>query len=211
MTAARPGIGASGRPRKMVGRGVAGILLTGVTTGVVRRMERDFTATGRLRSSTSGLVYATYGAHVVMTALAARRPVLPLPAPTKGSAVLGTAVGAAGVGVFTAGAGVFPTAAQVSGTQAGELVTDGIYRWSRNPQYLAYLLGCVGFGLARRSGDALVLASWPAIVFAYWIRREEANLGRIFGSDYLAYRSRTGRWLSLPPIHPRVGADAPVG
>ena len=179
-----------------------GILLTGVTAGVVRRMEQDFISAGRLRSSTSGLVYATYGAHVVMTALAARRPVLPLPTPTKGSGVLGAAVGAAGVGVLAAGAGVFPTAAQVSGTQAGELVTDGIYRWSRNPQYLAYLLGCAGFGLARRSGDALVLASWAGFVLTYWIRREEDNLTRIFGSDYLAYRSRTGRWLSLPPTHP---------
>lgn len=42
-----------------------------------------------------------------------------------------------------------------SGAQEGPLVTKGVYCYSRNPQYLGYIVGLAGLAVARRSGAGL--------------------------------------------------------
>lgn len=76
------------------------------------------------------------------------------------------------------------------------LVTDGIYRFTRNPMYLGMLLLYAGIALA--AGGALTAAAWVAvfvILNVYVIGREEAYLERRFGHAYAAYRRRVRRWL----------------
>lgn len=76
------------------------------------------------------------------------------------------------------------------------LVTDGFYRYTRNPMYLGMALLLVG--LAMFLGTV-----WPAFappVFAWvltqrFIRAEEASLLRAFGTEYEEYRRRVRRWL----------------
>jgi protein-S-isoprenylcysteine O-methyltransferase Ste14 len=76
------------------------------------------------------------------------------------------------------------------------LITSGPYRLSRNPLYL-------GGNVFVFLGAALLLGS-PAAVFItivhlplvnLLIRREESQLERDFGKEWLEYRKRVRRWL----------------
>jgi prolyl oligopeptidase len=79
------------------------------------------------------------------------------------------------------------------------LVTNGPFRFSRNPMYL---------GLALISAGVAVSFNllWPVIILVVVvipvmrrrvIVREEAYLERTFGRDYRRYRERVGRWLVI--------------
>lgn len=76
------------------------------------------------------------------------------------------------------------------------LVTDGLFKWSRNPMYLGLALFLTG--LAVILGTLMPFAG--AIAFAviadrWYIPFEEAALTRKFGERYEAYRRITRRWL----------------
>lgn len=82
------------------------------------------------------------------------------------------------------------------GEESHKLITEGAYRYTRNPMYLAMALFLVG--LWPLTGGWWPLA--PLIVFIaliqhYFIRREERMLTNTFGDDYLAYKARVRRWL----------------
>lgn len=76
------------------------------------------------------------------------------------------------------------------------IVTNGIYRFTRNPIYLAFLLMLIGFPLNSGSYWGVVLAP-----FMMWsmnklvIEKEEAYLEKKFGEIYSSYKSRVRRWL----------------
>jgi len=79
--------------------------------------------------------------------------------------------------------------------QVSALVTDGVYRWTRNPMYLGMTLIYLGFAIYADSLITLLLI----VPVTFWITRnviekEEAAMTARFGSDYLAYRERVGRW-----------------
>ena len=75
------------------------------------------------------------------------------------------------------------------------LVTDGIYRWTRNPMYVGLSLILVGIGLA--TGSVWFLVALPFAVFAVTklaIEREELYLADKFGAAYHDYKARVRRW-----------------
>lgn len=81
-------------------------------------------------------------------------------------------------------------------SRTSALVTGGIFRITRNPLYLSLLLLLVAY--------ALRLGSWvtwlgPALFVTYITRfqiiPEERILTVKFGSAYLAYKTRTRRWV----------------
>jgi len=79
---------------------------------------------------------------------------------------------------------------------ATTLVTDGPFRYSRNPLYLSLTLMYAGIGIIANSLWALILL--PAVVLfmsLFVIRREEAHLQRAFGEEYERYRANVRRWL----------------
>ncbi len=76
------------------------------------------------------------------------------------------------------------------------LVTDGPYRFSRNPMYvgMAFLFAGLTFAL----GALVALALLPVVIVVidrYVIAREEPYLERRFGEAYNEYRTRVRRWL----------------
>jgi len=76
------------------------------------------------------------------------------------------------------------------------LVTDGLYRRTRNPMYLGATLMLIGLGVAFWSWWFLIAT--PAAMLAVTklaIEREEVYLARRFGQPYLDYCARTRRWL----------------
>ncbi len=76
------------------------------------------------------------------------------------------------------------------------LITEGPYRYSRNPMYLALSLLYAGLSIAADSPWTLALLAPLLIVMHYGvIIREERYLERKFGDDYRRYKSTARRWL----------------
>jgi protein-S-isoprenylcysteine O-methyltransferase Ste14 len=76
------------------------------------------------------------------------------------------------------------------------LVTSGIYRFTRNPIYLGFLLMVTGLPL--NSGliwGAVMAPFYMMIMTRLIIEKEETYLERKFGKTYVSYTSRVRRWL----------------
>lgn len=105
----------------------------------------------------------------------------------------GGLVGIAGVRAFLQ-AGT--TANPMDPDKASRLVSSGMYRYSRNPMYLALLLALLAWGIWL--GNLLALLTVPAFVAIMnrlQIRPEERALQRLFGDEYLEYTRQTRRWI----------------
>lgn len=82
------------------------------------------------------------------------------------------------------------------GGSASRLVTGGPFRISRNPMYLSLVLAYAGIALMLDLPWALALLPVPALLAQrVQIPFEEARMARLFGREYLDYRSRVRRWL----------------
>jgi protein-S-isoprenylcysteine O-methyltransferase Ste14 len=82
------------------------------------------------------------------------------------------------------------------GVRATVLVTTGAYRYTRNPMYLG--LVTMLFGLAILLGSFTPPVVIPFVVWilhSKFIGREEKWMESWFGESYLAYKSKTSRWL----------------
>ena len=73
-----------------------------------------------------------------------------------------------------------------------ELLTEGPFRWCRNPMTLGTILAYLGIAVAARTvaGTVLVL-SLAASLLVYLKRFEERELAERFGDAYLAYKRET--------------------
>jgi protein-S-isoprenylcysteine O-methyltransferase Ste14 len=110
-----------------------------------------------------------------------------------------------GVALFTAGFALFIWAIATfrrAGTsvQTSEPTTaiaaSGPYRFTRNPIYLAMLLGQTAFAIGFNSVWLLVtLVAFYFVLLYGVIAREEAYLERKFGRVYLDYKDRVRRWV----------------
>jgi len=80
-----------------------------------------------------------------------------------------------------------------------ELLTEGPFRYCRNPMTLGTILAYLGLAVARGTiaGAALVI-SLAASLLVYLKRLEEGELAERFGEAYLAYKRET------PFIMPRL-------
>lgn len=110
----------------------------------------------------------------------------------------GAALAAAAAGLGAAALGRFRRAgtAVEPWRPSTALVTDGVYRFTRNPIYLAMALLYVASALAMDSAVALVLLPpLLALVQIGVISREERYLERKFGDEYRRYRSSVRRWM----------------
>jgi protein-S-isoprenylcysteine O-methyltransferase Ste14 len=79
---------------------------------------------------------------------------------------------------------------------ASALVMQGLYRWTRNPMYLAMLLVLIGW--------ACIVSNWAALamlpLFVIYLNRfqigpEERALRARFGAEFEAYCRKVRRWL----------------
>ena len=77
-----------------------------------------------------------------------------------------------------------------------DLVTDGFFRYSRNPMYLGLTLFLAGAGMLLGSLSSLVIVSIFFLIADRWyIPHEEQRLNSVFGPAYIAYRARAPRWI----------------
>ena len=115
----------------------------------------------------------------------------PLVPPALGLALAGLALELAAARALTnGGASTRPNDAPAA------LVTNGVFRWSRNPFYCGILLLMLGVMLAFSLDWGVVLM--PLLFLALdrlVIPVEERRLESAFGQAYLDYSARTRRWL----------------
>src|SRR5215216_3037632 len=77
-----------------------------------------------------------------------------------------------------------------------QLVTSGIYRFTRNPIYLGFLLMVIGLPLSSGLYWGFVMAPFYILTMdRLVIEREEAYLEKKFGKTYTSYASNVRRWL----------------
>ncbi len=81
-------------------------------------------------------------------------------------------------------------------SEASSLLTDGVFRISRNPMYLGLLLLLIGWALWLGTVSPwLVLPCFVIVISVWQIVPEEQALDGLFGEQYLAYRRSVRRWL----------------
>jgi protein-S-isoprenylcysteine O-methyltransferase Ste14 len=116
-----------------------------------------------------------------------------------------------GIGMIVAGAGFVVSAfvrfvIEGFGTPApiappSHLVVGGVYRYIRNPMYVALIICILGQALALNQPVLLTDAAITAAAFVgFAVIYEEPTLSRQFGSEYEAYRANVPGW--WPRLHP---------
>jgi protein-S-isoprenylcysteine O-methyltransferase Ste14 len=186
-------------PARRPGRAAAVVVFSASGVLLLRR-RRELLTTGRLSAPTVAWMYATYTTHAAASAWLLTRDRAPTEHPRMARCLrwTGSVLALSGSGLWTAGADHFAGPGQLSGTQVGNQVSSGVYRYSRNPQYTGLVLTLYGLALARRSPGAAALATAAAAAYRWWVPVEEAHLEATFSADYRNYRARTPRWIGLP-------------
>ena len=115
-----------------------------------------------------------------------------------GMRILGACVGLTGDAVFIAAVVTMRDSwrAGVAAEEKTELVTDGIYRISRNPAFLGFDLVYVGILLMFFNWPLCALSAFAVVMFHLQIVRvEEVFLRSAFGDEYAAYEGKVCRYL----------------
>ena len=82
------------------------------------------------------------------------------------------------------------------GTRANLIVTEGAFRYTRNPMYLGLIVTLIGTSILLGTISPLIII---LIVFLIlhnqFVLCEEKWMEEWFGQSYLDYKSKTPRWL----------------
>jgi protein-S-isoprenylcysteine O-methyltransferase Ste14 len=76
-----------------------------------------------------------------------------------------------------------------------ELITTGVYRYSRHPSYLAFFAVAFGVFLLIPNLITLVLLVYTWVVTFGHTLEEEKKLGEMYGEEYERYRNEVGMFL----------------
>jgi protein-S-isoprenylcysteine O-methyltransferase Ste14 len=76
------------------------------------------------------------------------------------------------------------------------LVTNGMYRISRNPMYLGFILILIGIAIMMRSLTPFaIIPVFLVVIEKRFVTTEERMLAEKFGRQYTDYKRKTRRWL----------------
>ncbi|MGQ0673110.1 MAG: methyltransferase family protein [Hyphomicrobium sp.] len=79
--------------------------------------------------------------------------------------------------------------------EPNRLVTTGVFRWTRNPIYVAFLLPLASLSVYSFAASAVAIVLYLVLMTRFVISREEDMLERSFPDAYAAYKAATPRWL----------------
>ena len=80
--------------------------------------------------------------------------------------------------------------------ESSVLITDGVYRISRNPMYLGFVLILLGIGVFMGSLIPFAIIPILAVLMdVVFIRVEERMLEEKFGERWVRYRKQVRRWI----------------
>lgn len=74
------------------------------------------------------------------------------------------------------------------------LVTDGIYKWSRNPAFVGFDLLYCSICLMFFNLPLVIVSVWAAIMLHLQILQEEEHMHNMFGDVYDKYKNHTLRY-----------------
>lgn len=76
------------------------------------------------------------------------------------------------------------------------LLTQGPYKYSRNPIYISMTIILIGSAILYNSLSVFIIPIlFMIMVKKIWIDYEESKLKKIFGQEYLNYQKKVGRWI----------------
>jgi protein-S-isoprenylcysteine O-methyltransferase Ste14 len=139
--------------------------------------------------------------HFLLVILASSGSTWQLPIHKMFSLSGGSILFALGFIIMLAGMMQFRSWRKISGLDTSKMITTGIYKRSRNPQYTGWFMWLLGISLVGRSGFAFLLTIIFIIgIHLYNVWLEEPYLERIFGEEYSVYRLKTSRYIGIPKI-----------
>jgi protein-S-isoprenylcysteine O-methyltransferase Ste14 len=79
--------------------------------------------------------------------------------------------------------------------ESASLITEGVFRYTRNPMYLGFVLILIGIALMFGSLSPWIIIPIYAIMMDFiFIRVEEDMLDAKFGPAWFDYKARVRRW-----------------
>ena len=76
------------------------------------------------------------------------------------------------------------------------LVTDGAFRFTRNPMYLGFAIALLGLAIKLNVWPPFIIVAAFVLITHFWyIRFEERMAAETFGDAYETYRGKTRRWI----------------
>lgn len=81
-------------------------------------------------------------------------------------------------------------------TEPNHLITDGLFRYSRNPLYLGEVVMLLGLSALHGSLATMIpIAGFIVIVLYVFIRPEERTLEQHYGDAFTSYRNHVRMWI----------------
>lgn len=74
------------------------------------------------------------------------------------------------------------------------LITNGIYKWSRNPAFVGFDLLYLSMCLMFFNIPLVLVSVWAAVMLHLQILQEENHMFHMFGDEYEAYKKHTLRY-----------------
>lgn len=109
--------------------------------------------------------------------------------------IVGSIVGAIGVIFFALATITMKTSWRVGiPEEKTSLITEGIYRWSRNPAFVGFDLLYLSICLMFFNIPLLLVSIWATVMLHLQILQEENHLHNMFGDEYEEYKKHTLRY-----------------
>jgi len=76
-----------------------------------------------------------------------------------------------------------------------KLVTDGLYRFLRHPQYLGFMM--ITVALLIHWPTLITVLMWPVLLFTYvkLAKKEDGYLAKKYGKLFTDYKAKTGGFI----------------
>lgn len=81
--------------------------------------------------------------------------------------------------------------------QKTELITSGIYKYTRNPYFISYLLMFIGYTILLQNMILLGLSIIGFLFIHKMIKKEEKYLYSVHGNAYLEYKMKVPRYIII--------------
>ena len=170
--------------------GISAILGIYVFSEIKRTYDNKGTYTNKLLS----LWYTMWALHHIPLMLSAFYGVWSIPIDKTYALVGGLILFVIGVIILPMGMIEFRSLKRSTGQDISKLITTGIYKWSRNPQFVGWFLMLFGISLAGRSGFAFMLTGvFVIVIYLYTILLAEPYLENLYGEEYRSFKKRTAR------------------
>lgn len=79
----------------------------------------------------------------------------------------------------------------------GELVTHGIYRYVRHPQYSGFTLMILGFLIQWPTIITMIMAPILLVMYTRLAKKEEKKMEELFGEEYVYYRKQVPAFIPI--------------